>query len=1043
MTGIVDFALSKAKTTLMIAVLIVVAGSYARQEIPIAASPNIQLPFVSVAVFLDGASPSDGSRLVAKPLENRLRTVPGVKTIRATSSLSNIRIFLEFEVGYDIDKAIVDTKQAVEEVKFNLPQEAEDPQINEYSNANFPVMNLSVIGASSLRQKVFYARELKDRLEKIEEVLETEVIGSPDEVLEGIINKSKMEAYGVTLTDLYYSVSNNNVIIPGGKQDTGLGSFMIEVPSVIETAEDVYSIPIKVTKDAVVTLSDIASIHRTFKDFNSYARVNGEDAVAIEVMLREGANAIDAANKIAIELDEFRKILPENLTIVKTNDDTVWANMMVSELNGNIISAVVLIMILVVASMGFRVSMLVGLSIPFCFLMTYLTLFLLGYEVNFLVMMGLLLGMGMLIDGSIVVTEYADRKISEGLSRLEAYRLASKRMFTPVLASTGTTIAAFIPLIFWPGFTGQFMRYLPITVSIVLASSLFYSLVLIPVLGSYFGQNSSTLKLGKDSDKTGEPLFDKLAEYYGKLTKIFVRNPGETIILILAILFTIVTTYTFYGKGTVYFAIVDPVKAEITVRGRGNFSALESKKIIEEVEERLLQIDELESVFLRSGSPWWERGGDKIVSCYVEVVEPSERDISGLEIMQLVTKVTQGIPGIIVEAEADLGGPSFDSPIELNITGDIETEVVSAALLAEEYMRNEVKGLKNIFSSQPYPSVEWNVQVDKQKAAQLGVKVGDVGALVQMLTSGFKVGEFRPDDSKDEVEIRVRFPSEDRTITGINTLNVTTSNGLVPVSSFITLTPQENRATVNRRNGQYVQELAAATIDESAVAEKVAEMQQWIEAQNFSKQGITMSFTGMQEETEEVNEFMVLAGITALFIMLILLLTQFNSFYQSLLILSAVFMSFVGVLLGLLISNRPFSSTMTGISIVTLAGIVVNNNIVLIDTFNRLKFESPETNRLELIRATCQQRLRPILLTSATTIFGLLPLAMGLSLDLIGRELSIGTRVVDWWQNLALSIVFGLGFSTLLTLIFTPAALAFPYKVREKYNERFAEKVEV
>lgn len=1043
MTGIVDFALSKAKTTLMLAVLIVVAGSYARQEIPIAASPNIQLPFVSVAVFLDGASPSDGSRLVAKPLENRLRTVPGVKTIRATSSLSNIRIFLEFEVGYDIDKAIVDTKQAVEEVKFNLPQEAEDPQINEYSNANFPVMNLSVIGASSLRQKVFYARELKDRLEKIEEVLETEVIGSPDEVLEGIINKSKMEAYGVTLTDLYYSVSNNNVIIPGGKQDTGLGSFMIEVPSVIETAEDVYSIPIKVTKDAVVTLSDIASIRRTFKDFNSYARVNGEDAVAIEVMLREGANAIDAANKIAIELDEFSKILPENLTIVKTNDDTVWANMMVSELNGNIISAVVLIMILVVASMGFRVSMLVGLSIPFCFLLTYLTLFMLGYEVNFLVMMGLLLGMGMLIDGSIVVTEYADRKISEGLSRLEAYRLASKRMFTPVLASTGTTIAAFIPLIFWPGFTGQFMRYLPITVSIVLASSLFYSLVLIPVLGSYFGQSSSTLKLGKDSDKTGEPLFDKLAEYYGKLTKIFVRNPGETIILILAILFTIVTTYTFYGKGTVYFAIVDPVKAEITVRGRGNFSALESKKIIEEVEERLIQIDELESVFLRSGSPWWERGGDKIGSGYVEVVEPSERDISGLEIMQLVTEVTQGIPGIIVEAEADLGGPSFDSPIELNITGDIESEVVAAALRAEEYMRNEVKGLKNIFSSQPYPSVEWNVQVDKQKAAQLGVKVGDVGALVQMLTSGFKVGEFRPDDSKDEVEIRVRFPSEDRTITGINTLNVTTSNGLVPVSSFITLTPQENRSTVNRRNGQYVQELAAATIDESAVAEKVAEMQTWIEAQNFSKQGITMSFTGMQEETEEVNEFMILAGITALFTMLILLLTQFNSFYQSLLILSAVFMSFVGVLLGLLISNRPFSSTMTGISIVTLAGIVVNNNIVLIDTFNRLKFESPETNRLELIRATCQQRLRPILLTSATTIFGLLPLAMGLSLDLIGRELSIGTRVVDWWQNLALSIVFGLGFSTLLTLIFTPAALAFPYKVREKYNARFVEKVEV
>ncbi len=1043
MTKIIDFALSKAKTTLMIAVLIIIAGSNARQEIPIAASPNIQLPFVSVSVFLDGASPADGSRLVIKPLENRLLTIPGVKNVFASSSLSYIRVFLEFEVGYDIDKAVVDTKQAVEEVKFNLPKEAEDPQINEYSNANFPVMNLSVIGKSSLRQKVFYARELKDKIEAIEEVLETEVIGSPDEVLEGIINKSKMEAYGVTLTDLYYSVANNNVIIPGGKQDTGLGSFMIEVPSVIESAEDVYNIPIKVTKDAIVTLSDVASIRRTFKDFKSYARVNGEDAVTLEVMLREGANAIDAAEKINEELEEFRATLPKNLTVVKTNDDTVWARMMVSELNGNIISAVVLIMILVIASMGFRVSMLVGLSIPFCFLMTYLSLYLLGYEVNFLVMMGLLLGMGMLIDGSIVVTEYADRKISEGLSRLEAYRLASKRMFAPVLASTGTTIAAFIPLIFWPGFTGQFMRYLPITVSIVLASSLFYSLILIPVLGSYFGQSSSALKLGKDSDKTGEIIFDKLSEFYGKLTKVFVKNPGETMILTLAILFTIVTTYNFYGKGTVYFAIVDPVKAQITIRGRGNFSALESKQIIEDVEERLLKIDELESVFLRSGSPWWESGGDKIGSGYVEVVPPSERDISGLEIMELVSKVTQGIPGIIVEAEADMGGPQFDSPIELEITGEIESEVMTAALIAEEYMRNEVKGLTNIFSSQPYPSVEWSVEVDKQKAAQLGVNVGDVGALVQMLTSGFKVGEFRPDDSKDEVEIRVRFPSKDRTITGINNLNVTTKNGLIPVSSFINLTPKENRATINRRNGKYEQEIGASTIDESAVAEKVAEMQEWINAQNFSKSGISMTFTGMQEETEEVNKFMVMAGITALFIMLILLLTQFNSFYQSLLILSAVFMSFVGVLLGLLIANRPFSSTMTGISIVTLAGIVVNNNIVLIDTFNRLKFESPETDRLEVIRATCQQRLRPIILTSATTIFGLLPLAMGLSLDLLGRDISIGTRVVDWWQNLALSIVFGLGFSTLLTLIFTPAALALPYVLREKFNQRNLEKVEV
>ena len=394
MTSIIDFALSKAKTTMMIALMVVIAGSYARQEIPIAASPNVQLPFISVSVFLDGASPSDTSRLIARPLENRLKTITGVKNIRSTSSLSFARIFLEFEVGFDMDQALVDIKQGVEETKYELPREAEDPQISEYSEASFPVMNISIVGSSSIRQKVYYAKELKDKVEAREEILEARLSGAPEEVLEGVINKSKMESYEVTLSDIYYSVSNNNLIIPGGTQDTGKGSFNIEVPSVIETAQDVYSIPIKVTKDAIVTLGDITDVKRTFKDFTSYARVNGEDAVTLELSLRESANAINASNAIREILEDFKKTLPENLRIVITDDDTIYANLMVKELNGNIIAAVILIMVLIIASMGIRVSMLVGLSIPFCFLLTYLTLYMLGFEVNFLVMMGLLLGHG-------------------------------------------------------------------------------------------------------------------------------------------------------------------------------------------------------------------------------------------------------------------------------------------------------------------------------------------------------------------------------------------------------------------------------------------------------------------------------------------------------------------------------------------------------------------------------------------------------------------------------------------------------------------------
>lgn len=1032
MTRIIDFALAKAKTTMMIALMLVVAGSYARQEIPIAASPNIQLPFISVSVFLDGASPTDTSRLIARPLENRLKTVTGIKSIRSTSSLSFARIFLEFEVGFDMDQALVDIKQSVEEVKYELPREAEDPQISEYSEASFPIMNISIVGSSSIRQKVFYAKELKDQVEALEEILGANLSGAPAEVLEGIINKSKMESYEVTLSDIYYSVANNNLIIPGGKQDTGKGSFNIEVPSVIETAQDVYSIPIKVTKDAIVTLGDIADIKRTFKDFTSYARVNGEDAVTLELTLRESANAINASNSVREILGEFEKSLPENLKIVVTDDDTVYASLMVKELNGNIIAAVILIMVLVIASMGIRVSMLVGLSIPFCFLFTYLTLYLIGEEVNFLVMMGLLLGMGMLIDGAIVITEYADKKIAEGLTRKEGYKLASKRMFYPILASTGTTMAAFIPVIFWPGFTGEFMRYLPITVFIVLFASLLYSLIIIPVLGTYLGQKESAL----NEEEVRESFFIKLTNIYGRRIEKFVKNPVETFIAVMSVLLLIIISYSYYGKGTIYFAIVDPTQASININARGNYSAKETKEIIEIVEDRFLEIEELNSIYLRAGTEWWNGGADKIGGGYVEVVPSSERDISGLEVMALLKKSTENLSGIFVEIKPDLGGPSFDNPIELSIYGNTEQDVNEAIDVVENYMRNEVKGLTNIFSSKSYPSVEWSVEVDKQKAAQLGVNVGDVGALVQMLTNGFKVGEYRPDDSRDEVEIRARFPSSDRTITGIKNLNVTTAKGLIPVSSFIDVVPKENRQTVSRENGRYFQQIAAGTINESEVAAKVKELDNWLKNKDLGI-GVSYAFSGMAEETEDVNQFMIVAGISAIFIMMIMLLTQFNSFYQSFIILSSVTISFIGVLLGLLITGKPFSTTMTGLSIITLAGIVVNNNIVLIDTFNKLKEESPHLEKSIHIINACKQRLRPILLTSLTTIFGLMPLAMGISLDIISRDILFGSKIVDWWSNLAVSIVFGLGFSTFITLILTPAVLALPYALGNEYKKFF------
>ena len=553
-----------------------------------------------------------------------------------------------------------------------------------------------------------------------------------------------------------------------------------------------------------------------------------------------------------------------------------------------------------------------------------------------------------------------------------------------------------------------------------------------PILGSYFGQKESAL----NNNEQQTSIFVRLTEWYGKYIKRFVENPLETFLAVVSVLLIIIMSYAFSGKGTIYFAIVDPVQANITVKARGNFSALETKEIIEQVEERFLEVEGIKNVYLRSGTNWWQSGADRIGGGFIETLEPSQRDISGFEIMDRLKASTKDLPGITVEVEADIGGPSFDSPIELDVFGNTESDVNNAVAKIENYMRNEMSGLNNIFSSKAYPSVEWSVDVDKQKAAQLGVSVSDVGALVQMLTNGFKVGEYRPDDAKDEVEIRARFPDSDRTITGIRDLNVVTKQGTVPVSSFVNVVPKENRETVNRKNGKYFQEVGAGSDDDSKVNQKIEELESWLQKTDLGY-GISYQFSGMAEETEEVNNFMIIAGLTAVFMMLLMLITQFNSFYQSLIILSSVTISFVGVLLGLLITGKSFSTTMTGISIVTLAGIVVNNNIVLIDTFNKLKEEAPHLKKSLHIINACKQRLRPIVLTSLTTIFGLLPLAMGISLDLISRDIVVGSRIVDWWSNLAVSIVFGLGFSTFITLILTPAVLALPYAIRNEYKKYF------
>ena len=487
MKSFITGAIKKSRTSLSILVLLGLSGLFALSALPKATEPQVNFPGAYVGVGFEGVSPEDSERLLAKPLEDALRTISGVVDIRSTSATGYAAVVVEFDQDVDIDEALYDVRVKVDEARAELPLDAREPTIREFTSTDNPVLTVSV-ASSVLPQRVLVnlTQELQDLIETHPNVLEAELNGVPEDLIEAIVDKSKLESYGISMNQLYQAVSNNNRVIPAGFQDTGTGRFAVNVPSVFSSLEDIETLPIKVSGTSVVTLKDVADVSLTFKDRGGYSRINGQQSLAIDIKKRIGTNIIDTVTDIRKMVEDKIESFPEGVDVNFVRDDSKFALQMISELQGNVLTSIALVMIVVLAALGFRTSMLVGMAIPFSYLFALLVLLILDKEFNFMVMFGMLISMGMTIDGSIVVTEYADRKLAEGMNRIEAYTAAATRMFWPVLSSTTTTLIAFTPLMFMPGF-GAFIRDMPITVFCVLVGSLLYSLIFAPILGAMFG----------------------------------------------------------------------------------------------------------------------------------------------------------------------------------------------------------------------------------------------------------------------------------------------------------------------------------------------------------------------------------------------------------------------------------------------------------------------------------------------------------------------------------------------------------------------------
>ena len=1036
MRNYIDAAVSRSRTTLSVFVATMLVGFVSYLAIPVELYPDIQVPLIVSTIIHEGISPEDAERLLAKPAELELKLVDGIVEVSSFSSEGAATLMIEFDIDFDSQNALSEVREAINRAKVRFPQSTEEPIIQEASAINTPIVQIA-IGGEGVPERVLLriAEDLQREIEILPQVLEALMVGNRQELLEVVIDPSKLETYGIPNSAIVQAVISNNRLIAAGQVDTGQGSFSIKVPGLIETASDLFTLPIASNDMGVLTLSDIADVRRTFKDATRFSYTNGSQSISLNVMKRKGANLVEAMEEIDALIAEIRPSLPPAISLSYVNNTAPIVLEQNMGLQGNMATAMVLVLIVVIASVGVRSGLLVTMAVPFSFFFAFIVITLLGFTYNFMVIFGLLLGLGMLIDGAIVMVEYADRKMAEGLDSQEAYKASVQRMFWPILASTATTLAAFLPIMFWPGVSGQFMSYLPITVFAVLIGSLFYALLFAPTIGALIGKSSDADNTYLRNLEEGDP--DKvtgITGVYARLLEFAVKIPLTVLTLSIVTLVTIVFTYSRFGAGIEFFVETEPMQTQIQIFARGNFSPAELRDVMLDAEDRIREVGLFSGIVTQSGAGQQMSGSgqsapDLIGTIFVEMTDRRDRAEDGFEIENLYRQAITGIPGVRAEIVSLEQGPPVGKEIQVELSGDNLDLLFLEAARIRGFMENQMTGLIDIDDTAPIPAIEWEIKVDRAQAAMLGASMAEIGTAIQLMTNGVFMGDYRPNDSEEEVDIRVRYPIEYRGINQLDTIRISTVNGPVPISSFVTREAKPKVGSIQRVNGARVVLVRANPAPGIIADNKLQELAQYM-ADVPLVNGVYYQFRGANEEQEQSAAFLMQAFALSMALMAILLVTQFNSYYQSLLILSAVLLSTTGVLLGLLITGQPFSVMLTGIGIVALAGIIVNNNIVLIDTFNHLRKRHKEWSLEEIIVHTGVQRLRPVFLTTFTTGFGLLPLAMNISFDLFGAEIEFGGPIASQWQGLASTIVFGLSFATILTLIVTPAMLALPARLR-------------
>ncbi len=1034
MKALIAWAVDRFRTVLLFLVLVLTLGASAYVMVPKEAAPEIDIPTFFISVPYPGVSPDDAERLMLRPLEREIQSVPGIDEMRSWAGEGFALVRVDFRPGWDNREALSDLREEVDQVRPELPAGAEEPRVTEVDLSLFPVLTVSLSGPVEERTLLRMARGLRDRIEAQPGVLEADIAGDRKDQMEILVDPLVLETYELSFDELTRAIERNNRLIAAGAVDTGAGRIPLRVPGTIDGVEDVLDTAVRVENDTVVRVRDVADVRQAYVDPEEFTRINGQPAVSLEVRKQSGANILEVVAAARQVVEEARADWPDSVEIVYLQDQARDVADLLGDLESNVITAVLIVTVVILALMGARAALLVGLAIPGAFLGGILVIYLMGFTLNIVVLFSLILVVGMLVDGAVVVVELADRYVAEGTPRREAFRAAAQRMAWPITTAIATTLAVFAPMLLWPGLVGEFIVYLPATVIVTLIASLAMALVFIPALGSVMGQyrpaNPTQTRQVRAAESGRYDELHGVTAAYIRVLRFLVARPGWTLAGTAGFMVLAYALYAAFGRGVEFFPDVEPEHVQIQVQARGDLSVWEADTLVRQVEAMVRDVPDVEHVYARTIGTQLARlqgnyAEDVIGLVRLELTSWRVR-APATEIIENLREHTAHLPGILLRFRAQQRGPGEGRPIVIETSSD-EVERIPPVVRKIRDAMDEIGGFVDVEDDLPLPGVELEVRFDREQAARFGVDVPLLGEGVQLLTRGVLLGTYRPDFTDEEVDIRLRLPLQQRHLQQLANLSLPSADGLIPLANFAELVPVPATGLIKRRDGRRAYTIEADAAPGRLVDDQVRALRAQL-AEVEPDAAVEIRFRGEAEEQQEAGRFLMGAFALSLFLMLAMMVTQFNSFTQALLVLSAILFSTAGVLLALLVRGEPFGIVMSGIGVLALAGIVVNNNIVLIDNYNEQRGRDLDAREAALRAAA--QRMRPVVLTAMTTILGLMPMVLAWTVDFPGRDFYIGAPATDFWVQLATVIAGGLFFATPLTLLFTPAMLVMTDRFR-------------